>query len=331
MSLSSLLAAVKQIVLAPVATAVRLLAGDSMARDYVEPRTLTLAPSGMAESIPEIPRIIWTYWHSERPPKVVDLCMRNWVRHNPDYTLNALHAGNIDRYIEAGELPEGFAQLPEYRKADWLRIALVRRYGGFWLDASMFLNQSLEWMREAQQRAKASYVGFYLETYTTSRMHPVIENWCFAAPAGSPFVEAWYRELTDEVIAKGESTYLDRLEAVGVRDDAVRGIPNAQYLIMHVAAQRVLRQSSEHRIHVFRAEDTAYLYHERLAWKRAHVSLALLLLQRPRLAAPLVKLRGSERRKIERFIRAGLWRRGSLAGSELLDTSAVPAPAGTAP
>lgn len=280
------------------------------------PQERVMAAQGATPARP-IPRTIWSYWHSLQRPQVVELCSRNWARYNPGFEINVLNAATVGQYIDKSEFPDGFDSLPEFRRADWIRIALLRRWGGVWLDASILLTESLQWMLDAQSRHGVEYVGFYIDGFTCDADYPVIENWCMAAPVGSPFIDRWYQEFTEQVLRQGEAAYLDGLKRAAVYEESVQNIQRPEYLAMHVAAQRTLRTGG-HSMVVYKAEDTALLYHHRLAWRRTQLCLFLLLAQCGSSVAPLVKLRGAERAKLDRMMSKRLYRQKSIVVEHLM-------------
>ena len=89
-------------------------------------------------------------------------------------------------------------------------------FGGIWLDASTILTAPLDWVLQAQQAQGSEYLGFYLQRFTTSTQYPVVENWFMAAAPGSAFVTAWQREFDAEVVPRGNTGYLQHLQALGL-------------------------------------------------------------------------------------------------------------------
>ncbi|MBS0466096.1 MAG: capsular biosynthesis protein, partial [Proteobacteria bacterium] len=214
-----------------------------------------------------IARRIWSYWNGEHLDPVVSQCIDNWRRQCPDYSVEVLNAGNLERFVAPGDLPPGFAQLAPAKQADWLRLYLVRHHGGFWLDASIVLTQSLDWLRVQQQAQGNEFVGFFLRGFTRDARWPVVESWAFGAPAQSPFVSAWQQEFHHALIAQGTDAYLAQLHGQPEGAALLQGIEDPEYLLIHVAAQQVLRRDNAYRLALLCAEDTAYYYQQALFWK----------------------------------------------------------------
>lgn len=264
-----------------------------------------------------IPKIIWSYWHTPEQPTVVQRCVRNWIRHCPDYEVRMVSESTLDRYVDRAELPASFVSLPPVRQSDWLRLYFLRRYGGIWLDSSTILTRSLDWLRNVQAEGHADYVGFYLDRYTAKAERPVIDSWAMAAPAGSRFICDWFDEFVGRSAAMGDAAYLAELKTQGVYDDVVQGIASPLYMMIHVAAQRVLHRGGPYRLRLIRAEDSAYFYQSISHWKRGFFFANILIRRCAEHPPALVKLRGGERRKLEPYLRWNFFSRNSLAGVHL--------------
>lgn len=265
-----------------------------------------------------IPRIIWSYWHEKEQPLIVQKCIETWRRYNPDYTINVLHAGNIGEFLPANQLPATFLQLPEFRKADWLRIALLQAYGGIWVDASILLTQPLDWVMELQRTHHSEFVGFYIDRFSADKERPIIENWFMASSVDSNFIADWYTEFTTEVINKSERAYLTLLKDSGTYGKVVQNIKYPEHLAMHVAASRITRKKHAYSLTLLQAEQTAFFYVSHLKWRRMRLFIELALLQANASLSPLIKLRRKERNLFARGIRYHLFRSSSVIGSYLM-------------
>jgi hypothetical protein len=274
-----------------------------------------------------VPRILWSYWIGTHRPLVVQRCLANWTRHCRDWEIRLLGPENLARYVDTAELPPSFGQLTPERQSDWLRLYLLQRHGGVWIDASMILTRSMDWIIDAQRQSHAQYLGFYLQRYTQRPEAPIVDSWCMAAPPDSPFVCAWYREL-GEALAIGDQAYLARLEDGGRLARLRQGIRDPAYLIIHMCGQVVLEREPDYRLQLWLAEDTAYFFQSRSRWRRLRLYRRLLLHPQPARTTPLIKLRGGERKKLEPYLRYRLYRRSSLVGRQLMDDAAPQRDAG---
>lgn len=284
-------------------------------------------PESTAARVPvpaePIPPTLWTYWNQPEPDPFVRRCLQSWARHCPGYAIRLVHPGNLADYVAPGELPEGFAALHPTKQSDWMRLYLVHRFGGYWLDATIVLTRAPDWLDALRQQHGAGFAGFYLGGFTHDLACPVVESWAFGAPAGDAFLQAWQREFHQALIVEGTQAYLHRLREEPDGGAAVlQGISDPVYLLIHVAAQRVLRRNNGFRLVLLRAEDTAYFYQQKLGWKWYLLYPRLCLVPDAAQPAPLIKLRGGERRHFTQMIAqhgepvsGSLWQRACAQAS----------------
>lgn len=245
---------------------------------------------------PRIPKRIWTYWNKTQPDNFVLQCIQSWRNQCPDYEVQLVHPGNLEQFVPSVELPEKFAQLHPTKQSDWLRLFLVARHGGYWLDTSTLLTQSLNWMHTGIA-TPAHFVGFYIEKFTQDEKFPVIESWAFGACAQSSFVTAWQKEFHHALIEKGTEAYLRDLQTRPDWLTLKQGINDPHYLLIHITAQKILRDMPQtEQLAVYKAEDSAFFYHHLLRWKWYLLYPQLCLVKSPAAVSPIIKLRGGERR-----------------------------------
>jgi hypothetical protein len=284
-----------------------------LARAPRTPRSVTLGPPSTAATTSAIPKVIWSYWHPQPAPEFIERCWNNWRRLAPDHELRLLSDADLAAWIDPAALPTNFDTLPSYRRADWLRIQLLARHGGIWIDASTLLTTDLEWVHRLQQAQGCEYVGQYIDRYTTRPEQPMVENWFMAAVPGSRFAADLAREF-DHALALGAEAYLAQLQAQGNIGRIVQGLDAAfqRYLLMHVAASALLdRMPGAYRLCLLRAEDSALSLHTALRWRKRHLYARLALCPWPGRLPALIKLRGGDRKVAERGLSRGWLLRGS--------------------
>jgi Capsular polysaccharide synthesis protein len=90
------------------------------------------------------PKIIWLLWLQglADAPLVVRKCYDSWLKHNPGWQFNFLDADNIADHIDLKQ-----AAITNQSFSDILRINLLAKYGGVWVDATCFCTTPLdEWL-----------------------------------------------------------------------------------------------------------------------------------------------------------------------------------------
>ncbi|MCL5050186.1 MAG: capsular polysaccharide synthesis protein [Firmicutes bacterium] len=259
-----------------------------------------------------IPQIIWTYWHSPTLPLVVEQCIAGWRRFNPEYRIEVLNKDNLADFISP--IPAHLERLNVAKQTDWMRLELLNRYGGIWMDASIILTQPLDWVGQLQRQQAAEFVGYYIDGYTQRKELPVVDSWFLAAPAGSRFIADWLSLFKQQAVVGDTEDYIAKLEQSGRLADVRQGIGDPYYHTVHIAAQDVLSQHvAGYKLALIRAEDSAFALHACAKWRRKR--LYVRLLWNTQAERPLmIKLRGGERTKLEGYLRRGLFRRDSIVG-----------------
>lgn len=94
-------------------------------------------------------KIIWQFWAQgfDNLPEIAQLCFDSVDRFKQDYQVIRLTDMNYKEYVNFPDFVEEKRKLPEFKTAffsDLLRTALLKIYGGVWLDASVVLTKNLE-------------------------------------------------------------------------------------------------------------------------------------------------------------------------------------------
>ncbi|KQW43505.1 MULTISPECIES: glycosyltransferase family 32 protein [unclassified Roseateles] len=272
----------------------------------------TVVGEGRCEA--DIPKVIWTYWHTAPPPDFITACVENWRRFAPDHEIRLLNRDSAPGWLPG--LRADFDALPAYRQADWLRIQLLARHGGIWLDASILLARDLDWLHQQRAHRAASYVGFYIDRFTTRPDQPIVENWLMAAAPGCPFTRD-LAEAFDKALDEGAEAVLARLAEQGRASRVLQRLDHdsQRYLLMHVVAADLLdRHGAGYRLALLRAEDGPFAWLCGVGWRKTHLYVRVALTPCPRRLPAVLKLRGNDRRVIERH-----WQRGRVLPGSALD------------
>jgi len=152
-------------------------------------------------------KIIWSYWDSDTQPLTVQVALYTWYKHNKDYHIIMLNKNNIHKYIDLNTLPKKFNELSVQKQSDVIRLGLLEKYGGIWLDSTIYLNQSLsiEWDNQYD------IGGYWAEFFTTDPKHPVFESWFISCPKNSKLIKAWKKEFY-KAIDLDHDLYIEELE-----------------------------------------------------------------------------------------------------------------------
>lgn len=225
-----------------------------------------------------IPKKIWGYWNNDEIPPLIKICIDSWRKHNPDHEIIILTNKNLKDYLPDVDFSKiKFIEKPQ-RRSDFIRLFILEKYGGFWIDASTLMTGSLDEIHKIQQsREGIEFVGYYLDAYTTKCQYPVIESWIFGAVQDSKFIKLWLAAFLKLNDFDTIDDYLKHIRDSGV-DLQKLGSPD--YLTIHVACQEVFQkhmtpEEIKRTIVALRAEDGPFKYLVQNDWdaKRALRSL----------------------------------------------------------
>ena len=97
----------------------------------------------------DLSRIIWFCWLQglDEAPILVQKCYQSWVSRNPGWEVRLLDQDAVNDLtlieFESGNL----TALSYTQRTDLIRLKLLARYGGVWVDATCFCQQALdEWL-----------------------------------------------------------------------------------------------------------------------------------------------------------------------------------------
>lgn len=88
---------------------------------------------------------IFTFWHPEtRIPGYIKLCMKTWdnlkINGEHSYNIHLINYKNIHEYIDTNIYDSiFFKKLSIAKQVDIIRVLLLHRYGGIWLDADTII------------------------------------------------------------------------------------------------------------------------------------------------------------------------------------------------
>ncbi|MDX1385228.1 MAG: capsular polysaccharide synthesis protein, partial [Thermoanaerobaculia bacterium] len=198
------------------------------------------------ERSPEVPpaRTIWTYWDQgvDAIPVFHRLCLETWRRHCPDWQIVVLDPQRLSRFLQPEDLPAGFAGIRRRQaKSDLVRLALLARHGGVWMDSSILLQTGLDpllWQPIERGRAQMGYCS--LRRWSRRGIDDVLESWLIACRPRCPLVVRMH-ECVNEL-------WRDRTDYPGVIDHPLfygvdlQLIDNPEYLFVHAVFQALVQR-----------------------------------------------------------------------------------------
>ncbi|MCU7926552.1 MAG: capsular polysaccharide synthesis protein [Candidatus Thiodiazotropha sp. (ex Dulcina madagascariensis)] len=136
-----------------------------------------------------LPKKIWFLWHQgwESAPSVVKECYRSWEALNPEWDVVFLTDENLSEYILLDKYQRNNRILIQ-ALSDIIRILLMHRHGGVWVDASIFCTRPLdEWIHFYVKN------GFF--SFSEKRDKKMISSWFLAASKNSYAVDIYAQKV----------------------------------------------------------------------------------------------------------------------------------------
>ena len=134
-------------------------------------------------------KTIWTCWLQgrESAPRLVKKCLRSWEQKNPNWEFRCLDATSIERYIPLRRYIDLNRQsLTAASLSDFVRILLLREFGGVWVDATLLCNRPLdEWLPDVMQE------GFF--AFAAPAPDRPLASWFLSAGSDNYLISAWCR------------------------------------------------------------------------------------------------------------------------------------------
>lgn len=147
-------------------------------------------PAGKPAMPRKIPSTIFSYWDSglSDAPPLVRLCVKSWVSNSGAEKIVVLDDASLYDYLAPADLPRTFSELPPQKRANAIRLALLNRHGGIWLDASIFVRSPLfEWVDEV-----ASPSGLFV--FRDPGPDRFFSNWFIASAEGHSLIREIQRD-----------------------------------------------------------------------------------------------------------------------------------------
>lgn len=245
-----------------------------------------------------IPKKIWWWWSGDVPP-LVERCILQWRKLNPDYQIVKLNEQNLSQYTNQIIVNKINYFKVVQQKADLVRLAVLCIHGGIWMDASIILRKSLDWFIDHGENY--DFVGYYTKYNTLSnydQTSPVIENWMFACTAGCPFVRDWFNEFLSVTNYPTILDYVKETLKLGVSAQGLSG--SLEYHTAYLSCQKVLQLPKEkYKIYLIKSDDTAFNLQVKYKWSTLFFSLALASGKEKQ--QPVTKLIKQDRETLNKF------------------------------
>jgi len=261
-----------------------------------------------------IPKKIWMYWAGDKLPEEIQCFVNKIVNENTDYTLTIINSENLRTFLP--ELVFSHQDMLVAHKSDVIRLELLYKYGGIWLDATIIMNQTLDALLAVNKNNIYDMIAFYSESSTIDPDYPVIETWFLAAPPNNAFIERWLYYFRP-IITLGAPAFFNQLKQLPDYKTIVQDIKIPDYLILNITQQQALRENNPYNFYLRKCEANALLYQTLAGWRPVKLSRMLMVDRLPDALPPLTKLTGLDRKYLATNIKYGVVNKDSLLGQIL--------------
>ena len=126
---------------------------------------------------------IFSFWEPRRKiPEYLLLCIKTWKKYLPEYEINIFDYKNIRYYLGETLFSNIICKkLPLPIQADAIRVALLKRFGGIWMDADTIITngeflkplENYELVMLGEEEVKQQNIGFIF----ASKHSSIINEW----------------------------------------------------------------------------------------------------------------------------------------------------------
>lgn len=122
----------------------------------------------------------------DNAPELVQQCLRSWIHYNPTWTIIKLDNNNLGEYIQLDKFidPQKQSDISKNHLSDIIRIMILNRYGGVWVDATTFCNRALDEWLEPYTRS-----GFF--AFERPNNEILIASWFMYSEPGNYITSEW--------------------------------------------------------------------------------------------------------------------------------------------
>lgn len=127
-------------------------------------------------------KIIWTFWTGPKP-RIYTKCQMSWRYYLKDWKIIVVSLDNLDKWNL--DLPSTFNDLTPSGKSDIIRLNLLYKYGGVWMDATIRLVKNFDWLLNICKKGN-NYDYFACKAWDAE----FIENWLIVVNSpNNPYIK----------------------------------------------------------------------------------------------------------------------------------------------
>jgi hypothetical protein len=253
-----------------------------------------------------LPKIVWSYWDSDDMPEQIKLIYENNKKKLDGWDYKLVNNSNKKEYLGNDDIYNNLEELSmsTQQYSDWLRLYLLKKYGGVWLDISIIINSTIDDLYSESVKSQSELTGFNSSGLEIKDINiPVIESWFIMAPINSEVISLWYKEF-DTALKEGLLHYKRRQIKDGVKYQNIFGDVNVNeseiYLSIHGCLQVVLQKKLNRKANIinYNATDTMFKLQSDCKWDAKCLQEKINDKSYSK-KIPYIKLRGIDRKNLD--------------------------------
>lgn len=145
-----------------------------------------------------LPKTIYCYWDNLEKSPLIQAHINTWKRNvGKDWNIITISKNNVNKYV-SDDFMKRYGNLDSVRFSDFLRLYLLIKNGGVWMDASTIIIDGSFLDRYRNEMIKNNYdVCLYeFPRETADKKTPYLENWFIMAPKNSKLLTDLNKEFS---------------------------------------------------------------------------------------------------------------------------------------
>ena len=210
-----------------------------------------------------LPKTIYCYWNDYEENDLIKSFIENWKKKIQNWKIEVIHNNNLYNYVD-NIFIEKYKNEPTFRFSDFLRLELLSKNGGCWMDIStLIINPKfLDIFYNEMLMYKYDVCVFELPSATIDASTPYLENWFIMAPKNSSYILDLYYEFNR---AK-EMDFIKYKQTVLIPSSVnltktIGYDYNNTYLMQHAIVLYLLKSGKKYNINIKNATEYMFKIH----------------------------------------------------------------------
>jgi hypothetical protein len=134
-------------------------------------------------------KTIYILWFQgfDNAPEIIKQCVNSWKYYNPDWNIILLDNNNLRNYINLNNHINNINKknINKTALSDIVRVLLLKKYGGLWVDATTFCNKPLDdWL--------PNYINEGFFAFNKPGPDRLLASWFIYSENNSYIINKWY-------------------------------------------------------------------------------------------------------------------------------------------